>query len=166
MPRPVLRASKRSRRSAQRTAQRSSSRLRRFRGARRTSTSRTRMDISFASGVARPPIEGRLIATARSRLPGLANQIFEGNVLDWSPPHTFTFVHTGLEYVPAARRPWLVRRLVDHFVAPDGRLIVGPVAEAELPATIEAFERAETSPETSQRTDRNRKTRHVAWCRT
>src|SRR5256886_16434200 len=62
-------------------------------------------------------------------LPGLADQIFEGNVLDWSPPHTFTFVHVGLEYVPAARRPWLVRRLVDHFVAPDGRLIAGPRSE-------------------------------------
>ena len=111
-------------------------------------------------------LSSALVARARAQLPGLADQIFEGNVLDWSPPHTFTFVHVGLEYVPAARRPWLVRRLVDHFVAPDGRLIVGPVAEAELPATIEAFERAETSPETSQRTDRNRKTRHVVWCRT
>jgi hypothetical protein len=84
-------------------------------------------------------------------------------VLDWVPPHTFTFVHTGLEYVPAARRPWLVRRLLDHFVASDGRLIAGPVNQTELAATIDTFERAGAKPETSERTDRSGKPRHVVW---
>ena len=109
-------------------------------------------------------LSSALVATARRRLPGWANQIFEGNVLDWLPPHTFTFVHTGLEYVPASRQSWLVRHLVDQFVAPNGRLIAGPVSQAELAATMEAFERAGTNPETSERMDRNGKTRHVVWC--
>ncbi len=100
-----------------------------------------------------------LVDRARTRLPELGSQIFEGNVIDWSPPRFFTFVHTGLEYVPAARRPWLVRRLLDHF-----GLIVGPVTQTDLAATIEAFERAAANPETSERTDRNGKTRHVVWC--
>jgi len=105
-----------------------------------------------------------LAAAARRRLPGLANQILEGNVIEWSPPQAFTFVHVGLEYVPAPRRPWLVRRLLDHFLESDGRLIAGPVNEAELAATIEAFQRAGANPDTSERTDRNGKTRHVVWC--
>ena len=111
-------------------------------------------------------LSSALVATARRRLPGSPDQIFEGNVIDWSPPHRFTFVHTGLEYVPAARRPSLVRRLVDHFVEPNGRLIAGPVDGADLATTIEAFERADAGRETSKRTDRDGKTRHVVWCST
>ena len=109
-------------------------------------------------------LSSALVASARSRLPGSAHQIFEGNVLDWSPPHTFTLVHTGLEYVPATRQSWLVRHLVDHFVAPDGRLIAGPVGQADLTVTIEVFESAGTHPETSEWMDRNGKTRHLVWC--
>jgi trans-aconitate methyltransferase len=105
-----------------------------------------------------------LVATGRRRVPALANHIFEGNVLDWLPDERFTFVHTGLEYVPVARRPWLVRRLLDHFVEPDGRLIAGPVTEADLAATIAAFRSAGADPATSEQTDRNGKTRHVVWC--
>src|SRR5207237_4468316 len=81
-------------------------------------------------------LSSALVARARGQLPGLADQIFEGNVLDWSPPHTFTFVHAGLEYVPAARRPWLVRRLGGRFVGRDGGPIVGPVVYADLHAAL------------------------------
>jgi SAM-dependent methyltransferase len=105
-----------------------------------------------------------LVATGRRRLPALANHIFEGNVLDWLPDNRFTFVRTGLEYVPAARRPWLVRRLLDHFVEPDGRLIAGPVIQADLLATVDAFRDAGAHSATSEQTDRNGKTRHVVWC--
>ena len=109
-------------------------------------------------------LSSALVTEARRRLPGLADQIFEGNVIDWCPPHTFKFVRTGLEYVLAARRPSLVRRLLDQFVAPDGRLIVGPVGRKDLATTIEAFERVSAPPATSERTDRNGKTRYVVWC--
>lgn len=105
-----------------------------------------------------------LAATARQRLPRLGTQVFEGNVLDWRPPHRFTFVHTGLEYAPRTRGPWLVRHLLEHFVEDDGRLITGPVAEADLTTMMKAFGDAGTQPSTSARTDRNGKTRYVVWC--
>ena len=105
-----------------------------------------------------------LVAAARQRTPAWASHIFEGNVLDWVPPRRFTFVHTGLEYVPVSRRSWLVRHLLDEFVESGGRLIVGPVTQAELRANRAAFQAAAASPEASDYTDHNGKTRHVLWC--
>jgi len=107
-----------------------------------------------------------LVAAARQRTPALASHIFEGNVLDWVPPRRFTFVHTGLEYVPVNRQSWLVRHLVDEFVEPGGRLIVGPIPHADLPANREAFEAAGAPPEASEYTDHTGKTRYVLWSRT
>ena len=54
--------------------------------------------------------------------------------MDWDPPLRFDFVRTGLEYVPPARQPDLVRRLLDTAVCPGGRLIIGNYNEekAEL----------------------------------
>lgn len=105
-----------------------------------------------------------LVAAARKRAPELASRIFEGNVLDWAPPHRFTFVHTGLEYVPAHRQSWLVRRLLDEFLEPGGRLIAGPVTRAELAASRDAFGGAGASAELVEHTDHNGKTRYVLWC--
>jgi SAM-dependent methyltransferase len=105
-----------------------------------------------------------LVAAARNRTPDLANRIFEGNVLDWIPPHRFTFVRTGLEYVPSHRQSWLVRRLLDKFLEPGGRLIAGPVAAAELSASRDAFGGAGVSAELVEHTDYNGKTRYVLWC--
>jgi hypothetical protein len=68
-----------------------------------------------------------LVELARSRLPALAGRIFHGNALSWEPPHRFTFVRTGLEYVPRRRRADLVRHLLDAAVG--HRLIVGPQNE-------------------------------------
>lgn len=61
---------------------------------------------------------------ARQRLPGWADRIFVGNAVDWTPPHRFDFVRTELVYVPPARRPALVDRLLTEVVAPGGRLVV------------------------------------------
>jgi len=105
-----------------------------------------------------------LVAAARQRTPALASHIFEGNVLDWVPPRRFTFVHTGLEYVPASRQSWLVRHLLDVFVEPGGRLIVGPITQADLPVNREAFQAAGAPPEASEYTDYTGKTRYVLWC--
>lgn len=102
-----------------------------------------------------------LVAAARRRAPVPASHIFEGNVLDWVPPRRFTFVHTGLEYVPASRQPWLVRHLLDEFLEPGGRLIVGPVTRSDLRASQEAFEAAGASSDASEYTDHNGKTRYV-----
>jgi trans-aconitate methyltransferase len=105
-----------------------------------------------------------LVAAARNRAPDLANRIFEGNILDWIPPHRFTFVHTGLEYVPSHRQSWLVRRLLDEFLEPGGRLIAGPITRAELTASRDAFGEAGAPAELAEQTDHNGKTRYVLWC--
>lgn len=80
----------------------------------------------------------KLAALARSRLPHWADRIAVGNALAWVPARPFDFARTGLEYVPARRRPELVRHLLDATVAPGGRLIVGAHSEvAGSPPNLE-----------------------------
>ena len=67
----------------------------------------------------------RMAALARSRCPQWAARIWVGNVMTWEPPRRFDFVRTGLEYVPPPRRAHLVARLVERFLEPGGRLLVG-----------------------------------------
>jgi hypothetical protein len=104
-----------------------------------------------------------LAAAARRRLPALSDQIFTGNVVDWSPPRRFTYVRTGLEYVPTAEGPGLVRRLMNTFLEPGGRLLVGPINADQRDATIAAFHAAGVSPAEVSAVDRNGKTRFVVW---
>lgn len=70
-------------------------------------------------------ISAALVSVARSRIPGLADHLFVGNALDWSPRRHFDFARTGLEYVPARRR----RELVDHLLDVADRVIVGVFTE-------------------------------------
>ena len=70
-------------------------------------------------------ISPELAELAHSRLPHWADRIFVGNALGWRAPFRFDFVRTGLDYVPPPRRQELVRHLLEHVVAPGGRLIVG-----------------------------------------
>ena len=64
--------------------------------------------------------------------------IFAGNAIDWRTARRFTFVRTGLEYVPIPHRPQLVRHLLANVVEPGGRLIVGTFTEeAESRSTEE-----------------------------
>jgi hypothetical protein len=66
----------------------------------------------------------KLVALARSRLPGWADRISVGNVITWDPPRQFDYVRTELVYVPGQRQPHLIARLMEHVVAPAGRLVV------------------------------------------
>jgi len=68
-------------------------------------------------------------ALARQRLPNWADRIAVASVLDWFPGRLFDFVRTGLEYVPAPLRAQLVGHLLEHVVAPGGRVIVGAYSE-------------------------------------
>jgi 2-polyprenyl-3-methyl-5-hydroxy-6-metoxy-1,4-benzoquinol methylase len=69
-------------------------------------------------------ISPRLVSLARERLPHWADRIATGNVMTWNPTRRFDVVHTGLDYVPAARRRDLVERIVALFLAPGGRLVL------------------------------------------
>ena len=62
-----------------------------------------------------------LAELARRRLPELAERLWVGNALTWEPPHRFTYIRTGLEYVPRHRR----RELVDRLLGNCDRLIIG-----------------------------------------
>jgi SAM-dependent methyltransferase len=74
-------------------------------------------------------IAPELAELARRRLPAWADRIFTGNAMDWTPPHRFDVVRTGLEYVPSRRRRDYIARLLDDLVAPGGRLVIGVYSE-------------------------------------
>jgi hypothetical protein len=94
----------------------------------------------------------------------LADHIFEGNVVDWDPPQSFTHVRTGLEYVPSDRRPFLSQRLLRDVVEPGGRLIAAPVSHPDLADTVAAFVTAGVAePSVSEASNRNGKRRYIVW---
>lgn len=66
----------------------------------------------------------RLAQLARRRLPGYAERIHVGNVLDWSPPRRYHLVHTALDHVPPARRREHMGRLRRELLLPDGRIVL------------------------------------------
>src|SRR5262245_2778802 len=69
-------------------------------------------------------ISEKLAALARRRLPQWRGRIFVGNALFWEPPAPFDFVRTELVYVPPSQRREYAERLLERFVAPEGRLII------------------------------------------
>lgn len=74
-------------------------------------------------------ISPELADFARERLPHWAERIHTGNALYWNPPVPFTFVRTGLNYVPRRRQKEYVQILLDCAVSPGGRLIIGTINE-------------------------------------
>ena len=78
-------------------------------------------------------IAPELAGLARGRLPQWSERIWLGNALSWCPPRSFTYVRTGLEYVPASRR----RDLVDRLLGFCERLVVGVFNEHVLERTTE-----------------------------
>lgn len=74
-------------------------------------------------------IAPELARVARTRLPAWADRVFVGNALGWLPRSRFTYVRASLEYAPPRRRRDLVAWLLEHVVAPGGRLILGKFNE-------------------------------------
>ena len=105
----------------------------------------------------------RLAEVARTRLPAVAAHIYTGNVVDWSPSRRFTYVRTGLEYVPTAHASTLVRRILDDFLEPNGRLLVGPINADQRADTIAVFRAADARTDEVSAVDRNGKSRLVIW---
>jgi hypothetical protein len=69
-------------------------------------------------------ISEKLAGLAQRRLPHWRDRIFVGNALSWEPPTRFDFVRTEMVYVPPTRRRDYAQRLLERFVAPDGRLLL------------------------------------------
>jgi protein-L-isoaspartate O-methyltransferase len=78
-------------------------------------------------------IAPELAELARRRLPHWADRIFVGNALHWEPPFRFTFIRTGLEYVPHTLR----RQLVAHLGSYCERLIIGVFNEERDQRAVE-----------------------------
>jgi SAM-dependent methyltransferase len=79
-------------------------------------------------------ISRALVDLARARLPDWSKQLLVGDALTWTPPRRFDYVRTELVYVPEWRRAAYVRRLMQHVVAPEGRLIVCSYGSARRPS--------------------------------
>jgi hypothetical protein len=83
-------------------------------------------------------LSNELAALARDRVPEWADRIWVGNVLRWQPPRRFTYVRTGLDYVPKRRR----RELVERCLGWCDRLIVGVFGEHAYERTTEELLRS------------------------
>jgi len=70
-------------------------------------------------------ISPELAELARRRLPQWADRIWVGNAATWEPPRRFKAIRTGLDYVPADRRP----DLVEHLLGFCDRLVIGVANE-------------------------------------
>lgn len=76
-------------------------------------------------------ISSKLADLARDRCPQWADRIHTANADGWLPPQRFDFVRTGLDYVPHTCRAAYLTHLMEHVVAPGGRLIIGVQNQAE-----------------------------------
>lgn len=83
-------------------------------------------------------ISPELVDLARRRLPALRDRIWAGNALHWTPAQHFTYVRTGLEYVPRHRQ----RALFERLLSACERLIVGVYNEEVEARPTEALIRS------------------------
>jgi hypothetical protein len=72
-----------------------------------------------------------LAELARSLQPGLADRIWNGSVMTWTPPRRFTYVTALDDQVPPGRLADLVACLLSEFVTPGGRLIVSSYTDSD-----------------------------------
>jgi SAM-dependent methyltransferase len=79
-----------------------------------------------------------LIDLARRRLPGLADRFFVANAVSWTPKHKFDIVHTHeISYTPRYREREFLEHLLNDYLNPGGRLIIGPWAVGRECADLE-----------------------------
>lgn len=84
-----------------------------------------------------------LLVLARRRLPRWEDRFFLGNALYWTPPAPFDYCCIAeLGYVPRDRQQELFDRLFRRYVAPGGRLILGPFTEEREGRAMEGRIRA------------------------
>jgi hypothetical protein len=75
----------------------------------------------------------RVADLARQLHTELADRIWTGSVMQWTPPRRFTYVTALEDQVPPSRLGDLVERLLSVFVEPRGRLIISAYANDDDP---------------------------------
>lgn len=70
-------------------------------------------------------INSGLIVEAMKRWSGVADHFWAANAWDFAPPIKFDFVYSTTSCVPESYLPVYVARLMDRYVKPGGRLIIG-----------------------------------------
>lgn len=75
----------------------------------------------------------KLVALARQRLPQYTDHFYIGNAWDWTPPRTYDYVRTCLEYVPDELHGRLVSRMLEQFVVPGGLLLAVEYSPKDKP---------------------------------
>lgn len=79
-----------------------------------------------------------LIDLAVKRLPSWKEKLFIGNALYWSPTVKYDFVCVKeLSYVPNNKQKGFLEHLLHNYVAPKGRLILGPYGEERQTKELE-----------------------------
>jgi SAM-dependent methyltransferase len=74
-------------------------------------------------------ISSELINLARRRLPDLGTHFFVANAVSWTPPRRFDLVHAHeISYAPRLRERRFFEHLLEDYLTPGGRLIIGPWA--------------------------------------
>ncbi len=69
-------------------------------------------------------LSDKMVALAQERLPEYAHHMFVGNAWDWVPPRTFDYIRTELVYVPDHLHQAYVKRLVEVYLKPEGKLLI------------------------------------------
>lgn len=83
-----------------------------------------------------------LVAEARHRLPGFADNIHVGNAWDWPPPRRYRYVYMIWDCFPPYFRGAGYKRLLRELVVPGGRLILGSYgsrSRGEQPWNMQPF---------------------------
>jgi len=86
-----------------------------------------------------------LVAEARKRLPGFADNIHLGNAWTWHAPRRYRYVYMVWDCVPVYFLGGLIKRALAEFVAPGGRLIIGTYgsrSRARPPFDLEPYIRS------------------------
>jgi hypothetical protein len=106
----------------------------------------------------------RVAELARSLLPDLAEQIWTGAVMSWTPPRCFRYVTALDDSVPPGCLGQLVARLLELFVEDGGRLIISSYANRSADTLFADLENAGFAPSGRIRIDRpGRGTLVTAW---
>ena len=83
-------------------------------------------------------ISEELIALAQRRLPDRSDRFFVANAVRWQPDRRFDFVHAHeISYAPRHRERQFLEHLLEDYLNPGGRLIIGPWAVGRDSADLE-----------------------------